>query len=115
MMNNTTHDADTPQARWARFRFSIIGPLLAAPPDHGELKQTLTELTKKQWRHPTTNLPIFFSVSTLERWLYRARRSQDPILALRVKRRDDAAKSRTLSAELKTVLQSQYRAHPRWS
>lgn len=63
-MNNTTHDADTPQARWARFRFSIIGPLLAAPPEDGELKKTLAELAKKQWRHPTTHLPIFFSVST---------------------------------------------------
>ena len=114
-MNNKRHDADTPQARWARFRFSIIGSLLAAPPDSGELKQTLTELAKKQWHHPITQLPVFFSVSTLERWLYRARRSQDPILALRVKRRDDAAQSRTLSAELKTVIQGQYRAHPCWS
>ena len=82
-MNNKTHDADTPQAHWARFRFSIIGPLLAAPPDSGELKQTLTELAKKQWRHPITHLPVFFSVSTLERWLYRAKRSQDPILPQR--------------------------------
>ena len=30
-------DADTPQARWARFRFSIVGPLLSAPPEKGDL------------------------------------------------------------------------------
>ncbi|MFA9495724.1 MAG: 50S ribosomal protein L29, partial [Candidatus Bathyarchaeota archaeon] len=29
--------------RWARFRFAIVGPLLAAPPKRGELR---TELMK---------------------------------------------------------------------
>jgi transposase InsO family protein len=114
-MNNHTQNADTPQARWARFRFSIIGPLLSAPPDNGELKHALAELSKKQWRHPTTGHPISFSLSTLERWLYRARRSHDPIHALRIKRRSDAAHCRTLSAELKKVIQCQYRTHPGWS
>ncbi len=27
--------------RWARLRFSVIGPLLAAPPDPGELQTAL--------------------------------------------------------------------------
>ena len=27
--------------QWARFRFSVIGPLLAAPPDRGQLQQQL--------------------------------------------------------------------------
>lgn len=114
-MNDHTQNADTHQARWARFRFSIIGPLLSAPPDNGELKKVLAELSKKQWRHPTTGTPVSFSVSTLERWLYRAKPSRDPVQALRIKRRSDADKARTLSAELKQVIQQQYRAHPSWS
>ena len=114
-MSNNINDTGTHQARWARFRFSIIGPLLAAPPDNGELKQALIELAKKQWRHPITGTPICFSVSTLERWFYRAKRSHDPIQALRTKRRSDADQARTLSAELKQVIQQQYRAHPSWS
>jgi putative transposase len=114
-MNTDTNNADTPQARWARFRFLIIGLLLSAPPDKGELKAHLEELAKKEWRHPTTGNPVSFSVSTLERWFYRARRTHDPVNALRVKRRADACQSRKLSAELKRVIQQQYRAHPSWS
>lgn len=107
--------AETPQAAWACFRFSIIGPLLSCPPKKGELKAELERLSKKEWRHPATGLPVFFSVSTLERWLYRAKPKADPVGALRSKRRTDAARSRTLSLELKQIIQSQYRAHPSWS
>ncbi len=113
-MNTDTQHANTHQ-RWARFRFSIIGPLLSAPPEGGALKSTLEELSKKQWRHPTTGNPVSFSVSTLERWYYLAKRGADPVGALRTKRRTDAAKARKLGAGLKQVIQSQYRAHPGWS
>src|SRR6266540_3079219 len=114
-MNTNKQHADTHQARWARFRFSIIGPLLSAPPECGELKSALLELSKKQWRHPTTGNPVSFSVSTLERWFYRAKRDADPVSALRTKRRADSACARKLSAGLRQVIQSQYRAHPGWS
>ncbi len=44
---------DLPQRdRWARLRFAIIGPLLAAPPAAGELHEELTVLAAKTWRHP---------------------------------------------------------------
>ena len=33
--------------KWARFRFSLVGPLLAAPPKRGELKAKLQELAPK--------------------------------------------------------------------
>lgn len=115
MKNSNKHSADTHQAQWACFRFSIIGPLLAAPPENGCLKQALEELAQKQWRHPITSHPICFSVSTLERWFYRAKKTHDPVNALRTKRRTDAAQARTLSAELKRVIHCQYREHPSWS
>ena len=54
--------------RWARLRFAIIGPLLAAPPDPGELQTALGLLAAKTWRHPTSGLDVNFGLSTLERW-----------------------------------------------
>ena len=36
--------------RWARLRFSIIGPLLAAPAERGELRAALVALSAKTWR-----------------------------------------------------------------
>jgi hypothetical protein len=35
--------------QWARFRFSVIGPLLAAPPERGELQEQLKNLAAKKW------------------------------------------------------------------
>src|SRR5690606_22540342 len=44
---------DPPQRdRWARLRFSIIGPLLAAPPAPGEVHDALATLAARAWRHP---------------------------------------------------------------
>src|SRR3990167_3997358 len=114
-MKTDKNDADTHQARWARFRFSIIGPLLSAPPESGELKLALEGLSKKQWRHPMTGQAVSFSASTLERWFYLAKRHADPVGILRNKRRTDADHSRTLSVQLKQVIQQQHRAHPGWS
>lgn len=114
-MNTDMNDADTRQARWSRFRFSIIGPLLAAPPEAGELQKIVTDLAQKQWRHPITGLPVQFSISTIERWFYHARKKNDPVNALRSKRRSDAGRARRLSVGLKQVIKQQYREHPRWS
>lgn len=114
-MAKNKQDTESNSAHWARFRFSIIGPLLSAPPDSGCLKKELTELSKKQWQNPITENPISFSVSTLERWFYAAKRSNDPIQTLRVKRRSDACFSRTLSNEIKLAAKNQHREHPGWS
>lgn len=114
-MTNHTDDIGTSQDRWARFRFCVVGPLLSAPPDMGELRAALADLAKKQWRHPITGEPVYFGLSTIERWLYQARRVSNPISILRTKRRLDAGKARKLSIELKQVLRQQYKEHPSWS
>ncbi|NEV65453.1 IS481 family transposase, partial [Thiorhodococcus minor] len=62
-----------PRERWARLRFAIIGPLLAAPPPSGQLQTALAVLAEKTWRHPVSGLDVRFGVSTLERWYYAAR------------------------------------------
>ena len=107
--------SDSTQVRWSRFRFSIVGPLLSAPPASGNLRSCLEDLSKKQWNHPITGDLVSFSVSTLERWLYRARRSSNPVDALRTKTRTDSAITRCLSAKLKDLIREQYQQHPGWS
>jgi putative transposase len=114
-MSNKISDEGTSLDRWARFRFTVVGPLLSSPPEKGTLRQSLIALSKKQWNHPITGKPVTFSFSTIEDWFYQARKQNNPITALRTKRREDAGKSRQLSSPLKQAIQVQYRQHPGWS
>ena len=76
---------------WARFRFSVVGPLLAAPPARGELQSRLRELAAQRWRHPIHGEWVEFGASTIERWYYLAlNEKQDPVAALRRKLRSDS-------------------------
>ena len=61
MSLKTDHDG------WARLRFSIIGPLLAAPPESGDLHQSIENLSKKLWRHPVNGTDIKFDVEMIEK------------------------------------------------
>lgn len=100
---------------WARLRFAIIGPLLAAPPESGELSAALQSLATQRWRHPFHGHAIEFSFPTLERWYYRARNASDPVAALRPRRRGDAGRARCLSARQIEVLSALYAEHPDWT
>ena len=102
--------------RWARLRFAVVAPLLAAPPAAGELRAALAALAAKSWRHPVSGEPVCFGFSTLERWYYAAKRAErDPVAALRARRRTDAGRHRRLSRALREALERQYHAHPSWS
>ena len=101
--------------RWARLRFSIVGPLLAAPPGAGELHGALLALSGKRWCHPVTGLPVRFGSSTIERWYYAARAAADPVAALKTRVRIDCGQPRGLTAAIVTALAAQYHAHPSWS
>jgi putative transposase len=102
--------------RWAQLRFSVIGQLLAAPPAKGELRQALTQLAAREWRHPSTGAPVRFGVSTLERWYYKGRNEpQDPVGVLRRKRRQDAGAQASMTTPLRQALLAQYAAHKSWS
>jgi putative transposase len=100
---------------WARLRFAIIGPLLADPPPAGELGARLKALAAKDWRHPVTGLPLRFGFATLERWYYLARNAQDPVAALRRRRRRDAGQQRDRNPRLLEALRAQHREHPGWT
>ena len=102
--------------RWARLRFAIVGPLLAAPPQAGELQAAIAALAARTWRHPVSGEPVRFGVSTVERWYYTARRGgSDPVGALRSRRRADAGRYRRFGERLRAELRAQYQAHPGWS
>jgi len=101
--------------RWARLRFAIIGPLLAAPPQAGELHKALERLAAHSWKHPVNGTVLRFSTATLERWYYLARGVQDPVAVLRRRRRSDAGRARRLSAALIQALTGQYRQYPGWT
>ena len=79
MTDNTSAPA---RARWARFRFGVIAPLLTAPPEPGELGASIAALAARAWPHPTTGEAIRFSAKTIERWFYVARDDPQPIEAL---------------------------------
>lgn len=102
--------------RWAHFRFSVIGPLLAAPPPRGELKGELEGLANKSWRHPISGRSARFGLSTIERWYYKAlKEPKDPVGVLARKIRNDHGTHPSLTAELRAELLAQYRQHPGWS
>ena len=64
-----SHDSSTPaRVRWARLRFAIIGPLLSAPAEEGELATRIAELAARAWRHPSTDEVVRFSAKSIERW-----------------------------------------------
>jgi putative transposase len=102
--------------RWAHFRFSVIGQLLAAPPPKGELASAIVELAARVWRHPTTGEPTRFGFSTIERWYYRAlKENRDPVAVLHRKLRADAGQQPAMSGALREALIAQYAAHKSWS
>jgi len=114
-MSHKIPDTGTRQDKWARFRFAVVGPLLSSLPETGGLQEALKELSKKQWKQPITGEVVTFGRSTIERWFYQCRKQNNPITALRTKRREDAGKSRQLSAALKQAVSQQYRQYPAWS
>jgi len=94
----------------------VIGPLLAAPPESGQLQAQLDTLASRTWRHPQTGQPLQLGRSTIERWYYTARSAQqDPVNVLRRKVRSDAGQHPSLSSRLGELLATQHRQHPHWS
>jgi putative transposase len=101
--------------KWARFRFSVIAPLLAAPPSKGEVRAALRELVEKTFRHPVTGEPVRFGLSTLERWYHKARQATDPVGELRQRRRSDRGEHRSLGLLLRQRIRQLYDEHSSWS
>jgi putative transposase len=102
--------------RWALLRFAVVGQLLAAPPPKGELRAEIEKLAAREWQHPITGLPVRFGISTIERWLHRARKErQDPVRILRRKVRTDVGAQESLNLAVRQALRSQHAGHLSWS
>src|SRR6202050_3414085 len=102
--------------QWAHLRFAVVGWLLAAPPEKGELRAAITDLAKRTWEHPTTREPVRFGFSTIERWYYRAVAERtDPVGVLRRKVRCNAGQQHTVSDAVRRAVLAQYAAHKGWS
>jgi transposase InsO family protein len=100
---------------WSRFRFLVVGPLLADPPAAGELQAALETLAQRAWIHPTSGQPTHFAFSTIERWYYQARDAHDPIAVLKRQTRSDRGSFRAIDTALGERLRAQHREHPSWS
>ncbi len=110
------NDDQSHQDRWARLRFAIVGPMLAAPPATGELRPALKALSTKVWRHPISGLDVRFGASTIERWYYSARAAPlDPVSVLRQQVRSDSGRFRSLTSLAMDTLDAQYRKCPHWT
>lgn len=101
--------------KWAHFRFSIIGGLLARPPCKGDLRKEIEKLARRLYADPTKEGWVTFGPSTIERWYYRALNAEDPIKALGRKIRSDAGKPTAISPQLLETLGNQYAQYPHWS
>lgn len=101
--------------RWAELRFSVIGPLLASPPERGQLGREIRRLSGKLWKRPDGQGEVSFGASSIERWYYQARDAADPVAALTRRVRKDAGKSRALTTGHKAALKTLYKEHPGWS
>ena len=101
--------------RWARFRFGVVAPLYASPPAHGELEAELERLAGKTWVHPIHGKPYAPKARTIETWYYQARDKDDPVAALRRKRRSDSGQQWSVSDGVAEAIQAQYKRHSGWS
>lgn len=111
-----TPSATRPHERWAHFRLSVIGPLLAAPPQRGQLQAQLQHLAAQKWQHPLSGQWVVFGRSTIQRWYYRALRSKaGPVEALKRKIRSDHGQHPSVTPPLIALLTQQHRQHPSWS
>jgi len=112
----STNDQLPVADRWALLRFAVVGSLLVAPPKGGELKAALKELSEKTWTHPASGAPVRFGYSTIEKWMYAARKAAaDPVRALRERPRGTAGRTKRLSPAAIEALKALYYANTNFS
>jgi putative transposase len=100
---------------WSQLRFSIIGGLLASPPESGELGKQIKQLASREYQHPHKDELITFGASTIERWYYKALNGDNPVRDLDRKPRSDLGTRPALSEQMLIELGKQYRNFPHWS
>jgi len=99
-----------------QFRLKIIGSLLASPPDKRDLKNQLAKLAEKPWLHPVSGESVHYSLATLERWYYKAKKQPQNLLkTLSTQQRHDKGIVKSLNQASCDALVQQYAEHDGWS
>ena len=101
--------------KWAEHRFSVIGNLLANPPMQGKLRERIRELAKQTYLHPLTGQKKRWSVSSLERWYYIAKDSENPVDELFRKAYPRQENKPFANERITALLKKQYLEHPGWT
>lgn len=115
-MTKLSHPPLTQAEQVAQFRLSIIGSLLASPPEQGALSPQLSKLAEKSYHHPISGKSVDYSIATLERWYYQAKNNDDAILAtLCPQTRNDKGAHKAMNQAVCEALNRQYAAHDSWS
>jgi transposase InsO family protein len=94
----------------ALFRYGVIGAVIEAQLELGQLAEALKALSKKYFRPPKALNTRRFSVATLERWYYAYR--QHGLEGLKPEPRSDKGRAQALAPELKELLCEIRRENP---
>lgn len=94
----------------AVFRYGLLGQLVSRPLDHGELAEELRRLSQLHVRPPDSDTTRTYSIPTLQRWLYAAKKGG--LSALRPRARADRGRGRDLDPALRELLCDIRREHP---
>ena len=112
----SNHHDQQDRDRWARLRFAIIGPLLAAPPEPRQLHAALRDLSAKTWRHPVHRTAgALRPLDDRALVLRRARASTIRWPRSRPGVRSDCGQPPAVAGGADRGLAAQYHAHPGWS
>ena len=96
----------------ALFRISVLGPLVGARLEHGELVELCREAAARTWELPSGEI-VEVSARTIETWFYSYQRGG--FAALHPRRRSDADQPRAISEELGELILRLKREKPRRS
>ena len=99
----------------AELRFAVIGELLRSPLSKGELRSRIKSLSEKTWLDPRTQQATKYGYATIERWYYRARKSDSPFQELMLKKRTDDGQAKIFDESMIKFFEEQYQQHPGWS
>jgi len=103
---------ETARQKLALFRIAVLGPLVGARLEHGELVELCREAATRTWELPGGAV-VEVSARTIEDWFYAYQRGG--FAALHPKRRSDADKARVISEELGQLILRLKQEKPRRS
>lgn len=111
-MQSTPEPVDRAEAV-ALFRAMVLGDVLAADLERGDLATRLRAISQQRFRPPGSAVARSFGVSTLERWYYAFRRRG--LAGLRPKARSDRGHAQALTDAQRQLILDIAEAHPRAS